>query len=304
MKKYVLYILANDIDYIDSMLRFFPKEGYDNTDIYLVNDDIHLKDIKEDLKKLTKRYDNKYINNAKVLSGKEIANYYINKLNLTEIGKYNLMTHPMNVHILLYDYGIENGYEATIYTDDDVFILGSIESIIENNDENIIGTKFNLGIQRGRNFSTLYEIITDTFDKEFNIDDLSKNMLMNGTMILRDAPRLKEFITRFYNNEKLTPFVKNFRKYPYEFESFLLDLVFISSYCHWLLDNNYTIRNLKEMQLFYYYELKSSLYRFDLSKYTICHYMTPSKDKLDCCEKMVNLLMRKYPYLENEPKNN
>lgn len=304
MKKYVLYILANDIDYVDAMLRFFPKEGYDNTDIYLVNDDIHLKDIKEDLKKLTKKYDNKYINNAKVLSGKEIANYYINKLNLTQIGKHNLMTHPMNVHILLYDYGIENGYEATIYTDDDVFILGSIESIIENNDENIIGTKFNLGMKRGRNFSTLYEIITDTFGEKFDIDDLSKNMLMNGTMILREAPRLKEFITDFYNNDKLTPFVKNFRKYPYEFESFLLDLVFISTYCHWLLDNNYSRRNLEEMQLFYYYELKSSLYRFDLSKYTICHYMTPSKDKLDCCEKMINLLMRKYPYLENELKNN
>jgi len=264
----------------------------------------HLKDIKEELKELTQKYDNKYINNANVLSGKEIANYYINKLTLTDVGKYNLMTHPMNVHVLLYDYGIENGYKATIYTDDDVFILGSIEDIIENNDENIIGTTFNLGMQRGRNFSTLYEIITDTFGKEFDIDDLSKNMLMNGTMILRDAPRLKEFITDFYNNDKLTPFVKNFRKYPYEFESFLLDLVFISTYCYWLLDNNYSRRNLEEMQLFYYPQLKSSLFRFDSSKYTICHYLTPSKDKLDCCEKMINLLMRKYPDLENKLKNN
>jgi len=302
MKKYVLYILANDIDYIDAMLRFFPKEGYNNTDIYLVNDDIHLKDIKKDLKKLTQKYNNKYVNNAKVLSGKDIANYYINKLELTEVGKYNLMTHPMNVHVLLYDYGIENGYEATIYTDDDVFLLDSIENIIENNNENIIGTPFNLGMERGRNFSVLDEILRETFEKEFDVNELSKNMLNNGTMILREAPRLQDYITKFYNNEKLTPFVENFKKYPYHFESFLLDLIFISTYCYILLDNKYTRRSLEEMQLFRYSQLKSSLYRFDLSKYTICHYCTPTKDKLNCCEKMINLLRRKYPHLENTLK--
>lgn len=197
--KYCLAILANNLFFVDYLLRFFPKK-YQDIDILFVNE-VRVGDRREQLRMLTKKYDNPNFKNIRIISSIEVLKWFIKKAGFKN--KF-LLRYLIGMNIMAEPYLLQE-YDKVLYCDDDVIILN--DNLLELFEYDFVFSShiFNRFEKESETFREFNRI----FESNFTVEEYDSHIINSGVRIYSKSPDYIRWLTNFFKSSFL------YNKYMY-----------------------------------------------------------------------------------------
>jgi len=195
MKKNAVGIGVSNLEWINIMLSYYPKDIDENFDIYLFVDTTKVK--LNQIRHVIGNHNIPIFKKATLIDVKQLYKYYIEKHRYEGKAKEFLLTHGAMFKILMPIYLNEKyKVERTYTSDDDVFIFKDLSYMFDKY-KGYAFKKENLFTLRNKDKYETLAAFNEMFESEFTLEEMNSLSLNCGNMLYGVDPKLEYYFERF-----------------------------------------------------------------------------------------------------------
>jgi len=195
MKKNAVAIGTSNLEWINILLSYYPKDIQENFDIYMFVDTSKI--TINQVRHVIGNHDVPIFKKATFVDVQKLYKYYIEKHGYEGKAKEFLLTHGAMFKILMPIYLNEKfGVERTYTSDDDVFIFKDLSYLFEKY-EGYAFKKENLFYLRNKDKYETLAAFNEMFESDFTLEQVNALSLNCGNLLYGIDPKLEYYFERF-----------------------------------------------------------------------------------------------------------
>jgi len=195
MKKNAVAIGTSNLEWINILLSYYPKDIQENFDIYMFVDTSKI--TINQVRHVIGNHNVPIFKKATFVDVRQLYKYYIEKHGYEGKAKEFLLTHGAMFKILMPIYLNEKfGVERTYTSDDDVFIFKDL-SYLFNKYEGYAFKKENLFYLRNKDKYETLAAFNEMFESDFTLEQVNALSLNCGNLLYGIDPKLEYYFERF-----------------------------------------------------------------------------------------------------------
>jgi hypothetical protein len=209
--KNALAIGVSNLEFINILLTYYPKNIKETFDLYLFIDSTKINI--DDIKNIIIKHNIELFNNATFIETNEVYDFYCKKHEYVDKAKTFLYTHGALFKILMPIYLAEKfNVERTYTSDDDVFIFNDLSYMFTEYKE-FAFKKENLFSFRNKDKYEVLSAFNEIFESNFTLEEMNSLSLNCGNMMYTHDDKLEYYFKRFMNHPMVHHLFFNFVGY-------------------------------------------------------------------------------------------
>ncbi len=199
MKKNAVAIGTSNLEWINILLSYYPKDIEENFDIYMFVDTSKV--TINQVRHVIGNHDVPIFKKATFVDVRQLYKYYIEKHGYEGKAKEFLLTHGAMFKILMPIY-LNEKYEVerTYTSDDDVFIFKNLSYLFDKYDGYAF-KKENLFYLRNKDKYETLAAFNEMFESEFTLEQVNALSLNCGNLLYGIDPKLEYYFERFMKHD-------------------------------------------------------------------------------------------------------